>query len=1267
MKARVNSKRGFGEDDRQPLHRGVELIGFALIVAVALACSAASAFAAQTRVSEGTFGTVAQPTFGAPIGLAVDQSSGDLLVIDATADTVSRYHSDGTPANFSGLGTNVIDGKGGEGDQTPQNGFIFGSGGADSQIAVDSSGTSTNGNIYVTQFNTTDEKHLIDVFAPDGHYLGQLDGAGATDFGEPCGVSVDADGALYVGDFKRHSVFQFTPSAALPVRSDLTASLAASNVCQVAAGAGPSEGLLVYARFLGQVTRLDIATGNQRYEVAGNPNRTVGVDPLTGHALVVPESGPVAEYEFTGSSPVKIASFSAGTVRGVAADGASGKVYFSIGNTVTVYSPLRPLPDPVTLPATFSADTSATLRGTVDPSGAPLSSCEFEIGPTTAYNQTIPCLESPAEIGSGSDPVEVHADVSGLDEEALYHYRLVAANANGSVDGLDQRLKTPSKPVVVGQWAASVGLQEATLKAQINPENAATTFQLEWGTTAAYGQSTPAQVVGSDEADHVVSVDLSNLTPGVTYHYRFVATNHRGVDEGQDRTFTTFQSGPTSAGCPNAALRTGPSAFLPECRAYEMVSPVDKNGGDVFVTNVNYGLLAEAALSGNRATFSSLRAFAEPQAAPLISQYLSVRGPTGWATESITPPRKDPPIYPPGVAGQYKGFDEELCNGWLIQDSDLPLATGAPEGVANLYRRDLCGGGGYTLLSSVDPPGFGNGSGSYPAEKYFSIPQGRSADYSLEVFRADAKLTANACPNPAIFQIYERLPSGTLRLVSVRPDGVATCSHSTVGNLASGTLTDGFREGNMRYAVSEDGSTVFWTDSGLVNPLEGSSNGGGLGRIFARVNATAAQSKLGPDGKCAEPSKACTLEITTGKEPSGKYKVGRFWFADPAGTKALYTINDELFEFDVAGEQSHSIATGVTGLAGASEDLSRVYFVSTADLGGGENSLGAEARLGNPNLYLREGSAVTFLATLGADEGTADLGYYVRPSSPADVIPFLRTSRISADGMHLAFTSSESLTGYDNADVESGQPDVEVYLYDADPLGGPGALRCASCNPSGSRPSGRPIRTQGTADIFWAASTLPGWTEQMRPSRLLSPDGDRLFFQSFDSLVPRDRNEGVQDVYEWQRASGKNECDELGAEVFSAGAGGCISMISAGTGEEDTQLVDASADGSSVFFATEDSLVADDPGLADLYVARIGGGFPPKTRPVPCADEGCQPKPSPPPSQAPTSTAVGAGNPKFHMRSCPKGKHRVKRKGKVRCVKNGKKHHKQHTKRRAGR
>jgi hypothetical protein len=812
-------------------------------------------------------------------------------------------------------------------------------------------------------------------------------------------------------------------------------------------------------------------------------------------------------------------------------------------------------------------------------------------------------------------------------------------------------------PTISVQYASAVSAGEATLKAQINPHFwPDATYYLQYGTgKCSEGGCDKEQplppgsklTTATVNAAITVGVNLAGLTPATTYHYRFIATSSgggpvRGLggevgQDGAEGTFTTFPTpAPPSNLCPNAAFRTAASANLPGCRAYELVSPVDKNGGDVTSPAfLGFNPLPESSADGEKATYSALSAFADPLGAPILKQYLSVRGPSGWSTRSITPPRLGTPLFPPGQSVQFKGFSEDLCSGWVLQDSDLALAEGAPSGVSNLYRRESCGAGAsYELLSSVAPPGFGPGEND--PEFYLPIPQGHSADDTHTVIRADAKLTSNACATPAIFQLYVSSKEGPLRLVSALPSGKAVCTHATAGTMEG--LTDGFREASVAGAISADGSRVFWTDSEESKPVtENAFSGRGPGKLYVRLNATLPPAKAGSG--CSEAEKACTLSV------SGESKA-QFWGADRDGTKAIYTLGKELREFDVESASSQPIANGVEGVVGAGEDLARIYFTSNLALAGsGENSEGAKAQPAKPNLYLDEGGSFTFIATLeGREGGPRELQH--RPASPNDVEPFNRTSRVSPDGQHLAFASAGQISGYDNVDATSGVADAEVYVFDAEANAGAGELACVSCNPSGARPHGREVPVTGQVSTpYWAAATLPGWPEQGRPSRLLATDGSHLFFQSYDALVLRDTN-GRQDVYEWQRASDNAQCQALGAELYVPSAGGCLSLISSGQSGEDSEIVDASTSGADVFFTTAESLLPQDPDLIDVYDARIDGGYPPEPGPTPaCEGEACQGPVAAPNDPTPSSSTFrGAGNVKeAGKKPCPKGK--VRRKG----------------------
>ncbi len=275
-------------------------------------------------------------------------------------------------------------------------------------------------------------------------------------------------------------------------------------------------------------------------------------------------------------------------------------------------------------------------------------------------------------------------------------------------------------------------------------------------------------------------------------------------------------------------------------------------------------------------------------------------------------------------------------------------------------------------------------------------------------------------------------------------------------------------------------------------------------------------------------------------------------------------------------------------------------------------------------------------------------------------LPSKRASRVSPDGLHAAFASTAPLTGYDNTDLNSGQPNAEVYMFDATARGGEGSLTCVSCQPSGRRPAGRKIFSDQSSSLF-ASAEIPGWTFATQPTRSLSANGARLFFDAYDSLVPADTN-GQEDVYEWE-APGEGSCTEE-SSAFSEANGGCIYLISSGQSAKDSEFFDATPNGSDVFFATNSSLLKADYGLTDVYDARVNGGLPEPSPPgASCEGEACQGTTEAPADPTPSSSAFeGAGNVREEATQvrCTKGK--VRKKG--RCVKRHSKRHRRHPVRR---
>ena len=97
-------------------------------------------------------------------------------------------------------------------------------------------------------------------------------------------------------------------------------------------------------------------------------------------------------------------------------------------------------------------------------------------------------------------------------------------------------------PSVTTAYASPVTTSTAKLVAWLNPNGAATNFYFQYGTTTAYGNTAPASPgwsAGSGRDPQVVAVDVGNLEPETTYHYRIVATNAKGTSTGEDLTFRT--------------------------------------------------------------------------------------------------------------------------------------------------------------------------------------------------------------------------------------------------------------------------------------------------------------------------------------------------------------------------------------------------------------------------------------------------------------------------------------------------------------------------------------------------------------------------------------------------------------------------------------------------------------------------------------------------------------------------------------------------------
>lgn len=182
--------------------------------------------------------------------------------------------------------------------------------------------------------------------------------------------------------------------------------------------------------------------------------------------------------------------------------------------------------------ASAVANTTATVAGTVDPSGS-ATTYSFEYGTTTAYGQQ----SAPASAGADGAAKPVTAALIGLAPGTTYHFRITADNGGGPTPGTDATFTTTGAPTT-GPVVA-IAATTATLTGTVNPAGTATTYAFQYGTTTAYGQSTAAQSAGAGSADVPVSAGLTGLSAATTYHYRVSETRGAATLLGADQTFIT--------------------------------------------------------------------------------------------------------------------------------------------------------------------------------------------------------------------------------------------------------------------------------------------------------------------------------------------------------------------------------------------------------------------------------------------------------------------------------------------------------------------------------------------------------------------------------------------------------------------------------------------------------------------------------------------------------------------------------------------------------
>ncbi len=442
-------------------------VSLAVAVIVALGAGASPALAAgETHPFLREFGRGATEAFSNPNGIAIDESTGDVYVADIGTDSVYKFNAKGEPEELAALHSHELTGT------TPAESFSFPSlYGSPAALAVDNSSSPSDpsaGDLYVM-----DGGHgVIDKFGPEGRYLSQIGGfppSTGSAKGELLGLGVDGSGIVHVdlstGTSSTLLIDEFDDAAVnhLIARQEwhsgqqVETGIPGKDQAHGFAVSATGDDYPIYepscsctVKFGQKLSPLGRVDSGEAGDVA------VAVDPSTGR-LYADDQSSVAEWDTGAMNRNSLSSnnYSAGTLvarfgspqlssfsgeGGIAVDGASGQIYVSNPADGKVYVFGSDAPAVTVGEPTDVTREAARLSGTIDPRGVTVSSCEFEYGLTDEYgngpyNHSVPCKQTPDEIGAGSDPIAVSAQLEGLAPGELYHFRLVATNANGTGEG----------------------------------------------------------------------------------------------------------------------------------------------------------------------------------------------------------------------------------------------------------------------------------------------------------------------------------------------------------------------------------------------------------------------------------------------------------------------------------------------------------------------------------------------------------------------------------------------------------------------------------------------------------------------------------------------------------------------------------------------------------------------------------------------------------------------------------------------------------------
>ncbi len=630
------------------------------------------------------------------------------------------------------------------------------------------------------------------------------------------------------------------------------------------------------------------------------------------------------------------------------------------------------------------------------------------------------------------------------------------------------------------------------------PEAEATLFSR--GRSAMHSDRCPAGPLES-----ALATDLS-ISPGKDPHMRQEPNVQRPITAGAYRFICAaralgalgavvavggISSAPALAGeCANEQLRIeNNSTRLPECRAYELVTPPYKEGFAPFL----YGYTDDG-----RFGFTSHGNFDDNgMGHGLGNQYVATRSVTGWTTKSPDP---SGPTYAAANGEAFTMSADLRSSIWLMRLADQPA------NVEELYKREADG-----TFIRIGPGNNPAKLGPEPPSSVYDGPAlpalaGTSTDLTHITFTVVSAFDYPGDASAGVSTLYEYIGIGNEQpiLVGVDNTGHQIGTSATCGN-----------------GISNDGRVVYF-DPGCL---------GGTPQVWARINATTTIHASASE---------CTRTASEPGGPCNATAPATFLGAANDGSRIFFTTTQQLIDSDTdntndlyecdipAGTPAPSgtanACASLTEISGGghganvenvvsiSEDGTHVYFTAEGALATNLGTNDAAAVAGVHNLYLWQKDAehptgqvkfITRLETNDLSAGTTTLG--------------TGGAQTTADGRYLAFNTANRLLPSDTDEAQ------DVYRYDADT----GTLQRLSTDISG---------TGGNTPGLNAEMHIPSVANRTRIA--MSADGDTVVFLTTEALSPADTN-GTSDVYEWHDghvaliSSGRPSLTSVGPQPYA--------------------------------------------------------------------------------------------------------------------------------------